>query len=124
MKMVRRPRGSRALLALAFLLALLGPGGSASGDGGAEASGSLTARPLAGVEQGLLRDHPGGSLLLAGGKRDSRERPGVALLGVLAAVVAVAAAPLAAAVRPADRPGDRRHSAAAGPRAPPLLQLA
>jgi hypothetical protein len=116
----RRPRASRAFLALVFCLALLGPGATARATGGAVASTSLTAGPAAWPEQGLLRDLSGPSLVVApGGKRDNRERPGPALLGLAAA--AVAAAWTVVAGRPAGGRGG--HGAAAvGARAPPPPQ--
>jgi hypothetical protein len=113
------------VLAVAVALALFGVGGAGSAAGGPEPSAWLTADPLAGAEQGLLRDRIGASLLPPGSQRDGRERAGVGLLAALAAVVAVAAAPLAArARRQGGRLGPRGHGAAAGPRAPPPLQLA
>ena len=114
----RRPRASRAFLALVFCLALLGPGAAGRPAGGPAASTSLTADPAAGPEQGLLRDLSGQSLVAPGGKRDDRERPGPALPGLLAATVA-AAWTLVAGHRPGRLAG---HRAAAGARAPPALR--
>jgi hypothetical protein len=121
----RRPHGSRVLLALAFCLALLAPGGAGRAAAAADLPASLAARAAAGLEQGLLRDGASGSLVAAGSKRDHRQRPGPALLGVLvAAVVAAAPAWAVHARRRSDRPGHRRCAAAAGPRAPPPPQPA
>jgi hypothetical protein len=112
----RRPRASRAFLALVFCLALLGPGGADRATGGAEGSTSLTSGPAAGPEQGLLRDLPGQSLVAPGGKRDDRERPGPALLGLAAAAVAAAGTVVAGRLAA----GRRGHGGpAAGARAPP-----
>jgi hypothetical protein len=115
----RRPRAARAFLVLAFCLALLGPGAAGGSAGGAGASASLTAAPAAGPEQGLLRDLPGQSLVAAGGKREDRERPGPALLGLLATVVAAAATVVAGRLAAGGAGGG---VAAAGARAPPPLQ--
>jgi hypothetical protein len=115
----RRPRASRALLALVFCLALLGPGAAGRAAGGADTSTSLTATPAAGPEQGLLRDLPGQSLVASGSRRDDRERHGLALLGLLA--TGVAAAWTVVTGRPAVGAGDG-GVAAAGARAPPPLQ--
>jgi hypothetical protein len=121
----RVPPAARAVLAVAVALVLLGLGGAGSTGGGPEPSASLTVTPLAGVEQGLLRDRIGGSVLPPGSQRDGRERAGVGLFGALAAVVAVAAARLAARIRrPGGRLGRRGRGAAVGPRAPPPLRLA
>jgi hypothetical protein len=113
----RRPRATRAFLTLVCSIALLGPGAAGRAAGGADASASLTAGPAAGPEQGLLRDLSGRSLAAPGGKRDDRERPGLALLGLLATVLATASAVVA--VRLAAGAGGR-GAAAAGARAPPL----
>jgi peptidoglycan/LPS O-acetylase OafA/YrhL len=118
MHAIRRRRASRALLALVFCLALLGPGAAARAATGVDPSRSLTAGPAMGFEQGLLDDRPGRSLVAPGGKRDDRERPGPALPGVLVAALATASA--WAATRRTDRPARRRGAAAAGARAPPL----
>jgi hypothetical protein len=115
----RRPRAARAFLALVFCLALLGPGAAGGSAGGAGASASLTAGSAAGPEQGLLRDLPGQSLVAAGGKREDRERPGPALLGLLATVVAAAATVVAGRLA-AGAAGS--GAAAAAARAPPPLQ--
>jgi hypothetical protein len=122
MQAIRWPRASRALLALMFCVALLGPGAAGRATAGATASGSLVTGPAAGLGQGLLSDRPGRSLVAPGGLRDDRERPGPALPGALAAAVAVAGA--LAAARRTDRPARRRAAAAAGARAPPSLQPA
>jgi hypothetical protein len=117
----RRPRATRAFLALVCAIALLGPGGAGRAAGGADTSASLTAGPAAGPEQGLLRDLSGQSLAAPGGKRDDRERPGLSLLGLLATVVAAAATVVAG--RLAAGAGGN-GAAAAGARAPPPLQPA
>ena len=117
----RRPRASRALLALVLGLALLGPGGAGRGAGVDVAPTSLTGGPAAEPEQGVLRDLSGQSLVAAGGKRDDRERPGPALLGLLAAAVAAAGSVVAG--RLAAGAGVS-GAAAAGARAPPPLQPA
>jgi hypothetical protein len=117
----RRPRAARAFLALVFCLALLGPGAAGRAAGGAGSSASLTAGPAAGPEQGLLRDLPGQSLVAAGGKREDRERPGPALLGLLTSVVAAAATVVAGRLA-AGAAGN--GAVAAGARAPPPLQPA
>jgi hypothetical protein len=121
MQAIRRPRAFRALLALMFCLALLGPGATGRAATGADAPGSLLAGPAAGLGQGLLSDRPGRSLVAPGPKRDDRERPGPALPGVLATALATAGA--LAAARRSERPA-RRRAAAAGARAPPSLQPA
>jgi hypothetical protein len=113
----RRPRAARALLALVFCLAVLGPGAAGRAAGGAGASASLTAGPAAGPEHGLLRDLSGQSLVAAGGKRDDRERPGPALLGLLATVVATGSAVVAGRLAAGAVGG---AAAAAAARAPPL----
>jgi hypothetical protein len=111
----RRPRASRALLALVFVLALLGPGAAGRATAAAEATGSLAAGPADGPEQGLLRDVPGHSLVTPGSKRDDRERAGPALPGLLAAAIAAAWT-----LVPGRRAGRAAgHRAAAGARAPP-----
>jgi hypothetical protein len=116
----RRPRASRAFLALVCCLALLGPGAAGRATGGAHASTSLTAGSAAWPEQGLLRDLSAPSLVAApGGKRDDREPPGPALLGLAAA--AVAAAWTVVAGRPAGNRGGQ-GAAAVGARAPPPPQ--
>jgi hypothetical protein len=117
----RRPRAARAFLALVFCLALLGPGAAGRAGGGADTSAALTAGPAAGPEQGMLRDLPGQSLVAAGGKREDRERPGPALLGLLATVVAAVATVVAGRLA-AGAAGN--GAAAAGARAPPPLQPA
>jgi hypothetical protein len=117
MDATRRPRASRAILALVLSLALLGPEAAGRVSAADEASGSLLAGPAAGPEQGLLRDVPGHSLVTPASKRDDRERPGAALPGLLAAAVA-AAWTLVAGRRPGRAAGYR---AAAGARAPPIL---
>ena len=117
----RRPRAARAFLALVFCLALLGPGAAGRAAGGTGTSASLTAGPAAGPEQGLLRDLPGQSLVAAGGKREDRERPGPALLGLLTSVVAAAATVVAGRLA-AGAAGN--GAVAAGARAPPPLQPA
>jgi hypothetical protein len=121
MHAIRRRRASRALLALVFCLALLGPGAAGRAAAGADAPGSPVAGPAAGPGQGLVSDRPGRSLAAPGGKRDDRDRPDPALPGVLAAAVATAGA--LAAARRTDRTG-RGRAAAAGARAPPPLQPA
>jgi hypothetical protein len=120
MDATRRPRASRALLALVLSLALLGPEAAGRVTVADEAAGSLLAGPAAGPEQGLLRDVPGHSLVTPASKRDDRERPGAALPGLLAATVA-AAWTLVAGHRSGRAAG---HRAAAGARAPPLLRPA
>jgi len=121
MDAIRRPRASRALLALVFGLALAGPGAADRTVAAAGAAGSLAAGPAAGAEQALLRDVPAHSLVTPASKRDERERPGPALPGLLA--TAVAAAWTLVAGRRAGRPA-RRRAAAAGARAPPPPQPA
>jgi hypothetical protein len=118
MDATRRPRASRALLALVFGLALLGPEAAGRATVADEAWGTLLAGPAAGPEQDLLRDVPGHSLVTPASKRDDRERPGPALPGLLAATVA-AAWTLVAGHRPGRVAG---HRAAAGARAPPALR--
>jgi hypothetical protein len=120
----RRPPTSGVLLALAFLLALLAPGGAAGAAAGTDPSASLAAGPAAGLEQGLVRDRAGGSRVAPGSKRDHRERHGPALLGVVAAALAASLPLTVVARRGADRPGRLRPAAAAAARAPPSLQPA
>jgi hypothetical protein len=121
MDATRRLRASRALLALALGLALLGPGGAGRAAAVADAAGSLLAGPAAGPDQGLVRDRPVRPLVTPGGTRDDRERPGPALPGAVALAVAAAWVVVAAAL--AVRPGGPA-AAAAGARAPPPLQPA
>jgi hypothetical protein len=120
MDATRRPRASRALLALVFGLALLGPGAAGRATAAAEAAGSLLAGPAARSEQGLLRDVPGHSLVAPASKRDDRERPGTSQPSLLAATIA-AAWTLVAGHRPGRAAG---HRGAAGARAPPALRSA
>jgi hypothetical protein len=120
MDATRRPRASRALLALVFGLAVLGPGAAEPATAAAEAAGSLVAGPAAGSEQSLVRDAPGHSLVAPASKRDDRERPGPAAPSLLAATIA-AAWTLVAGQRPGRAAG---HRGAAGARAPPALQPA
>jgi hypothetical protein len=125
MRVLRPTRTSRLLLALACCLALLTPAGAAAwaaAGGAAAAAADELAGTAAGLVQDFLRDRVG-PLVAPGGKRDDRERPGPALVGVLAAALATAGAWSAAAGR-GDRPARRRAAAAAGARAPPSLQLA
>jgi hypothetical protein len=119
MHVTRRPRATGALLALVCCLALLEPGAAGRAAAAAHASGSPVAGPVAGPGQGLLQDRPGRSLVVAGGNRDERERPGPALPGLLA--LAVAAAATLVAARRAARPAGHRAVAAAA-RAPPPLR--
>ena len=116
-----RPRATGAILTLVCFLALLGPGAAGRAAADASASGSPVAGPVAGPEQGLLQGRPGRSLVIAGGTRDDRERPGPALPGLLALAVATAATLVAA--RRAARPAGHRAVAAAA-RAPPPLRPA
>jgi hypothetical protein len=117
MHAIRRPRPTGALLALVFCLALVGPGAAGRAATGAGTPGSL-AGPAAGLEQGMLRDLAGQSLVTPGGPREGRDRPGPAPAGVLAAGLAAVGARAAAARRP-GRPARRRAAAPAGARAPP-----
>ena len=119
----RRPPTSGVLLALAFLLALLAPGGARAA-AGTDPSASLAAGPAAGLEQGLVRDRADGSRVAPGSKRDHRERHGPALLGVVAAALAASLPLTVVARRGADRPGRLRPAAVAAARAPPSLQPA
>jgi hypothetical protein len=118
-------RTSRLLLALACCLALLAPAGAAAraapGRPAAAAPAELGGT-AAGLAQDLLRDRVG-PLVVPVGKRDDRERSGLALAGVLAAALATAGA-WSTAARRGDRPARRRGAAAAGARAPPSLQPA
>jgi hypothetical protein len=120
MHVTRRPRATGALLALVCCLALLELG-VAGRVADVHASGSPLAGPVAGPGQGLLQGRPGRSLVVAGGTRDERERPGPALPGLLA--LAVAAAATLVATRRAARPAGHRAVAAAA-RAPPPLRPA
>jgi hypothetical protein len=115
----RRPRASRALLALVFSLALLGPGTTGRAAAGADASTSLAAGPVVGFGQALLQERAR-SPVAPFGKRDERERPGLTLPGLLA--LAVATASMVVAGRRAGGAGGRR-AASAGARAPPSLRL-
>ena len=121
MHVTRRPRATRALLALVLCLALLGPGAAGRAAADADASGSPVAGPVTGPGQGLLQGWPGRSLVISGGTRDDRERPGPDLPGLL--TVAVAAAGTLVAARLAARPAGHR-AVAAGARAPPPLRPA
>jgi hypothetical protein len=116
-----RRRVARALLALLFGLALVGPGAAGRPAAAADAAASLAAGPALGLEQGLAQEQADRSLVAPGAKRDDRQRPGPALPGLL--VAAVAAASTIAATRAAvGRRG--RRPAPAGARAPPPLQPA
>jgi hypothetical protein len=115
-----RPRATGALLALVLCLALLEPGSAGQAAANADASGSPVTGPVAGPGHGLLQGRPGRSLIIAGGTRDDRERPGPTLPGLLA--LAVAAGTLVAARRAARPAGHRAVAAAA--RAPPPLRPA
>ncbi len=114
-----RPRATGALLALVLCLALLEPGAAGRAAADADASGSPVAGPVAGPGQGLLQGRPGRSLVIAGGTRDDRERPGPALPGLLALAVA-AAGDLGGRPpsRPARRPPRRRRRRPRSPTAP------
>src|SRR5918996_4725606 len=57
---------ARVLLALACWLALLAPAGTGPPAAVAERPEALAARPVAGADQGLVRDPPGGSPVAAG----------------------------------------------------------
>jgi hypothetical protein len=118
----RRPTAA-ALLALACCLALLGPGAAGRATAGPEAPPSLAAGTAAVPEPGLQRDRAGATPLAAA-KRDDRQRPGPALLGLLGAAVAAAPALAAVARRPRRAPACRRRAATAGPRAPPATRPA
>jgi hypothetical protein len=118
----RPAQPSRVLLALLFCLALLAPGGDGRSAAGPDAATSLAARAPAGLEQGLLGDRPGGSLVASGGKRDDRQRPGPGLVGLLVGAVTTAAIWTVLAGRRVEPRG--RRAAAAGPRAPPSFQPA
>jgi hypothetical protein len=122
MHVTRRPRATGALLALVCCLALLEPGAAGRAATAAHASGSPVAGPVAGPGQGLLQDRPGRSLVVVGGNRDERERPGPALPGLLALAVATAATLVAA--RRAARPAGHRAVAAAARAPPPLWPTA
>ncbi|HEU4901007.1 MAG TPA: hypothetical protein VFX88_26070 [Actinomycetota bacterium] len=119
--MTRRPRTSGALLALGLVLALLGPGAAAGSVTPGGASRSLQAGPVAGPEQGLVRDRGGRAPVAPGGTRDDRDRPGPALPAV--AALTVAAAFTVVAARRAARPAGRQAAASAA-RAPPPLRPA
>jgi hypothetical protein len=116
-----RPRATGALLALVLCLALLEPGSAGQAAANADASASPVTGPVAGPGHGLLQGRPGRSLVIAGGTRDDRERPGPTLPGLLA--LAVAAAGTLVAARRAARPAGHRAVAAAA-RAPPPLRPA
>lgn len=119
MHVTRRPRAIGALLALGLLCALLGPAARAVTTG--DAPGSLQAGPVAGPEQGLVRDRGGRSAVAPGSTRDDRDRPGPAL--PTAAALTVAAAFTVVAARRAARPPGTQAAASAA-RAPPPLRPA
>src|SRR4029453_17919153 len=102
MRANRRPRASRALLTLVFGLALLGPGAAGRAAFDEDASTSLARGPVVGLGQGLIHERAR-SLFAPFGKRDDRERPGLALPGLLAAAVATAS--MVVAGRPAAHAG-------------------
>ena len=121
MCVTRRPRATGALVALGLLCALLGPGTALRVVTTAGASRSLQAGPVAGPEEGLVRDRGGHSPVTPGGTRDDRERPGPALPA--AAALPVAAAFTVVAARRGARPAGHQAAASAA-RAPPPLRLA
>jgi hypothetical protein len=126
MRVLGPTRTSRLLLALGCCLALLAPAGAAAPEAAgrpAAATAAELARTPAGLEQDLLRDRVG-PLVAPAGKRDDRERPGLALAGVLLAAALATVGAWSAAARRGERPARRRAAAAAGARAPPSLQLA
>jgi hypothetical protein len=125
MRVLDPTRSSRLLLALACCLALLAPAGAAARAAAgrpAVAAAAELGGTASGLGQDLLRDRVGPPVAPAG-KRDDRERPGLALAGVLAAALATAGV-WSAAARRGDRPARRRAAATAGARAPPSLQPA
>ena len=122
MRALRPTWTSRLLLGLACCLALLAPAGAAAGSAGDATGPRALAEATEGPGQGHLRDPLAGSLAAPGNRRDDRERPGPALPGLLAAVAVPAAAGVAA--RRAVRAPGPRTAAAAGARAPPVLQPA
>jgi hypothetical protein len=69
MDATRRPRASRALLALVFVLALLGPGAAGRASAAAEATGSLGAGPAL---PGLLAATIAAAWTLVPGRRAGR----------------------------------------------------
>jgi hypothetical protein len=115
----RRPRASRALLALVLCLTLVGPGTTGRAAAGPDPSTSLAAGPVVGLGQALLGERAR-SPVAPFGKRDERERPGLTLPGLLA--LAVSTASMVVAGRLAAGAGGRR-AATAGARAPPPLRL-
>ncbi|HZA81223.1 MAG TPA: hypothetical protein VFC13_07090 [Actinomycetes bacterium] len=115
---------ARVLLALACWLALLAPAGTGPPAAVAERPGALAAGPVAGADQGLVRDRPDGSPVAAGTRRDDRQRSGLELAGPLSAALATGLARTAATGRRGAPPARRRQTAAAGPRAPPALRPA
>jgi hypothetical protein len=115
---------ARVLLALACWLALLAPGETGRPAAVAEWPVALAAGPVAGADQGLVRDRPAGSPVAAGTRRDDRQRSGLELAGLLAATLATALALTAASGRRGAPPARRRRPVAAGPRAPPALRPA
>jgi len=122
MRALRPTRTPRLLLGLACCLAVLAPAAAAAG-GAAGAPGPRAVAEGPDVSgQTLLRDPPAGPLAAPGNRRDDRERPGLALPGLLAAAVVPAAAGVAA--RLAARAPGRRAAAAADARAPPALRPA
>jgi hypothetical protein len=121
MHVTRRPRATGALLALGLCLALLGPGAAGRAAAEADAPWSPVAGPVAGPGQDLLQGRPGRSLVIAGGTRDDRERPGPGLPGLHDQAVAAAGALVAAHL--VARPTGHRAVAAAA-RAPPPLRPA
>jgi hypothetical protein len=115
---------ARVLLALACWLALLAPGGTGRPAPVPERPAALAAGPVAGADQGLVRDRPAGSPVAPGTRRDDRQRSGLELAGLLAATLATALAWTAASGRRGAPAARRRYPAAAGPRAPPALRPA
>ena len=120
MPALRPTRTSRFLLGLACCVALLAPAGAAAWAPAGASEPRALAEAADGPGRGHLRDPLAGSLAAPGSRRDDRERPGPALPGLLAGVVVPAAAGIAA--RRAVRAPGRRTAAAAGARAPPVLQ--
>ena len=118
---ILRAWAAGAILTLAVLLGLLGPGPvAAGGEPGAALAGA--ARPVS--EQSVLADRAAPVAPLAD-RRGERERPGQSPVAVLAAATAGAAlASRLLARSPAGRVGDSGRPLRAGPRGPPRLRPA
>jgi len=124
MTAIPRPRTPWELLALAFVLVLLGPAGAARPASAAEPVEQLAATVPPASGPATLRDRVT-ELRTVADRRDQRDRHDQAPLAVAVTAAAGAALLLAGWSRvPAGGPGRRGRSGLAAPRGPPLLESA